>query len=115
MKIIKYILGVILGIVILSFGYTYFFTVKIPQECLEYKRSYDEFVQLIEPFKNDSQIGEVYQSLINTGKQLNDVFNGDLRFDKSKAEGLKLMCIQQKQATEQLLEWVQSAIASGKL
>lgn len=115
MKIIKYILSVIAGIVLLSFVYTYFFTVKLPQECLEYKRGYDEVVQLIEPFKNDPQVGQVYQSFVSTGKQLEEVFNENNRFDKSKAEGLKSMCIQQKQATEQLLEWMKSAIASEKL
>lgn len=112
MKIIKYIVGVIAGIILLSFAYTYFFTVKLPQECLEYKRSYDDVVQLVEPFKDDPQVGQVYQSLISTGKQLDEVFKGDQRFDKSKAEGLKMMCTQQKQATEQLLEWMKSAIAA---
>lgn len=115
MKIIKYILGVILGIVILSFGYTYLFTVKAPQECLEYKRVYDEVVQLLEPLKNEPQLASTYESLVTTGKYLDEVLSDNQRFDKSKAEGLKLVCIKQKQATQQILEFLKTSIANGKV
>lgn len=102
MKIIKYIFATIVGLVVLSYGYTYLFTAKIPEECYEYKGVYDEFVQYADRFKDDPEFSAVYQTLVSSGEKWNEVLSDGNRVKKSKLEEIRLMCTQNKAMTQKL-------------
>lgn len=99
----KGIISTIAIIALAFFGYTYFSSAKLPQECLDYKTTYYESVGFLESKNSDGSLSPTINMLKQVGSQLDEAIDPNKRYKRNKIEELRTMCIQTKTLTEEAL------------
>lgn len=104
----KNILIGLVAIVAVFFGYSYFNSAKLPQECFDAKNTYFEAVNRLKSVNTDGSLTSSIDMLTTLGEKLDAVMDPNKRYKRNKIDEIRAMCIKNKTLAENAIQQLDS-------
>ncbi len=98
----KNILVGLVAVIVIYFGYYYYNSAKIPEECIEVKKIYDETVDRFKSLNSDGSLTTNIEMLISIGEKWDIAIDSNQRYKRSQISEIKTMCLKNKTLLENI-------------